>query len=242
MINKEDYLSQKSRLLNNRETLTKELESLIVEKTINGRLVPSHRLVPLNGEFYDIWDLPEDQSVFADISLGKTETVFQFSTPGAQKWLRHFSDRRENGHYGIDSIETMAYFTALDRKGPLDKNVTNPDTGNKHNLLVEYARRSRNLTPTEDIMPIFNQLLPKTHGIMITQEQMQYMYQELTGCTGPEAEQFRRDVAKKKTQKLEKAFPFFIEKAGAKIGEENAKALWEFFFAFSGYGFNFSHS
>jgi DNA polymerase III alpha subunit len=109
------------------------------ELVLNGRSVPAHRLVPKEGQFYDIWDLPEDQTVLKDISLGQTETVFQFSTPGAIKWLNHFSDRKANGNYGIDSINAMACFTALDRPGPLDVNVVNPDTGQSHNMLVEFV-------------------------------------------------------------------------------------------------------
>jgi hypothetical protein len=66
-------------------------------------------------------------------------------------------------------------------------------------------------------------LIPETHGVMVYQEQLQRMYQQLTGCSGPEAEEFRKNVAKKKKQKIEKAYLPFIESAGAKIGKENAE-------------------
>ncbi len=77
------------------------------DRTIDGKFVPAHHLVPmvtdLSGvtNFYDIWDLPEDQDVFAEVAQGKTETVFQFNTPGAIQWLQHFSHRRPNANYAI---------------------------------------------------------------------------------------------------------------------------------------------
>jgi DNA polymerase III alpha subunit len=54
-----------------------------------------------------------------------TETIFQFNTPGAKKWLRHFNYEKEDqpGHKAIDSIESLSAFTALDRPGPLDAYV-----------------------------------------------------------------------------------------------------------------------
>lgn len=213
--------------------------------TIDGLKVPGHRLVPFKGQLVDIWDLPEDQAVFEDVALGKTETVFQFNTSGAVKWLKNFNSRKPSGNYAIDSIEAMSAFTALDRPGPLDMFVRDPEDSSgekRHNLLVEYARRARGARPSPDILPVFDDLVPETYGVMVYQEQLQKIYQVLTGCSGSEAEEFRTDVAKKRPKKLEKAKGPFIEKATARLGEENARAAWEFFITWGQYGFNRSHS
>ena len=211
---------------------------------INGRLVPRHRLVPDgNGGFYDIWDLPEDQAVFREISEGKTETVFQFNTPGAIQWLRHFNHWKDEaaGHKAIDSIEAMSAFTALDRPGPLDAYVEGPD-GRQHNMLVEYARRARGEDACGSIDAL-SVLFPETYGVLTYQEQLQRAYRELTGCSGSEAEEFRTNVAKKKMDKVLKAYPAFIERASAKVGgEQVAKTIWETFVTWGQYGFNKSHS
>lgn len=214
------------------------------ELTVAGRRVPGHRLVPRDGQLVDIWDLPEDPGVLADVACGRTETVFQFNTPGAVQWLRHFGKQREDGSYPIDSIQAMAAFTALDRPGPLDILVIDPDGDGRtrHNMLVEYARRARGEKGSPDVLPIFDQLIPETYGVMVYQEQLQKIYQNLTGCTGAEAEEFRTNVAKKKKEKVDAAYPGFIEHAGAKIGTENAKAAWEFFRTWAQYGFNKSHA
>src|SRR4029077_18437478 len=72
--------------------------------------------------------------------------------------------------------------------------------------------------------------------------QLQKAYQELTGCTGAAAEEFRRNVAKKKKEKVDAAFPFFMENATPKIGEEDAHGAWEFLKTWAQYGFNRSHA
>ncbi len=224
--------------------------------TINGKYVPALRLLPKpdgridlkhdpNAQlFVDIWDLPEDQAVFSDVSQSKTETVFQFNTPGATQWLRHFSHQKDSGNFAIDSIEAMAAFTALDRPGPLDARVKTPDTEDgEHNMLVEYARRARGAKPSSSIFPVFDKLFPETHGVMVYQEQLQRLYQEVTGCTGAEAEEFRGNVAKKKKEKIIEAYPKFMTGATVSMGSKaNAEAVWGFINSWAAYGFNKSHA
>lgn len=218
------------------------------DRAINGLRVPGYRVVPIKTglkglyEYADIWDLPADQAVFADVACGRTETVFQFNTPGAIQWLQHFGNKKPSGNYAIDSIESMAAFTALDRPGPLDIDVSNPDGTGKHNMLVEYARRARGATPSPDVLAVFDQLIPETYGVMVYQEQLQKIYQVLTGCSGADAEEFRSNVAKKKKKLVEAAYTPFIEAASKQIGRESAEAAWQFFITWAKYGFNKSHA
>lgn len=195
--------------------------------------VPWVRVIPHNGKFYDVWDLPEDQAVFNDVATGRTETVFQFNTDSAKQWLKEFNFTKPNGHKLIDSIEAMSAFTALDRPGPLDAVVGG------RNMLQEYAARVRGDEAIESI-PLLQELLPETKGIMVYQEQLQKIYQHLTGCTGSEAEEFRSNVAKKKMEKVNKAYGFFFENASKKIGEHVAKQLWDTIVTWGQYGFNLS--
>lgn len=222
-----------------RERYSNDLpETMIVDR----KLVPRHRMVPHHGRVFDVWDLPEDQDVFADVACGRTETVFQFNTDGALKWLRHFARKRPDGRYAIDSVRSMAAFTALDRPGPLDISVRPPGGGAPHNMLVEYARRAAGDAPSPDVLEVFNQLVPETYGVMCYQEQLQRVYQQLTGCTGTEAEQFRTNVSKKYKEKVDAAFPAFLENASRQIGESNARAAWTFIQTWAQYGFNLSHA
>lgn len=207
-------------------------------------LVPRHQLVPHGMQLFDVWHLPDEDAVHREIVQGKTETVFQLSTPGAIGWLKYFQANRPDGRPAMSSLRDLAYFTSLDRPGPLDMFVKDPDGGGdqKHNMLVEYAHRVRGMRPSPDVLPVMERLFPETHGIMITQEQLQYAYQDLTGCTGTEAEGFRRLISKKKFEDVEKKFSFFHPLASQKIGKEEARQAWETMKVFGQYGFNLSHA
>jgi DNA-directed DNA polymerase III PolC len=253
-------------------TLVQESYGKAIEKdhVIDGKRVPGFRMVPFNGRLYDVWDLPVDdqlkgeafdrvvdwmhevidkdaesvdlQAVFRDIAEGKTETVFQLNTPSARQWLKQFNFWKSEPlkMKAIDSIEAVSAFTALDRPGPLDAEVKDA-SGKAHNMLVEYANRAKGLPPVGNI-PALDAALPETYGVMVYQEQLEAMYRELTGCSAAEAEEFRRNVAKKKMDKVKKVYPAFMERASAKIGAEQAQAVFDQMVTFGQYGFNRSHS
>lgn len=214
---------------------------------INGRKVPLIRTVPHKGGYVDIWDLPEDQPVFRSICEGDTETVFQFGTPGAIKWLRHFDhvrikkDASGEAHKALDSIEALAAFTALDRPGPLDAYVENPDTKSSHNMLVEYARRARGERPVGNF-PILDQLFPESYGVIVYQEQVQKTFHEIGGTTAIQANDFRIHVSKKQPTEIMKDKGIFMPGAVAKIGPEAAEQLWQSMETFGQYAFNKSHA
>lgn len=209
---------------------------------IDAELTPPHRILPFAGRDYDIWRLPKDQAVFRDICEGNTDSVFQYHTDVSKRGLLELNVWKDEskGEKLICSIEDLAIFTALGRPGPLDAFVTRPD-GGKHNMLVEYARRARGLSPTE-ATPFFDETIPETKGILVFQEQIQKIYQKITDCSGPEAEKFRRNIAKKKAAEVNKAYDDFISKATAKFGREMAEKIWGQMTTFSRYGFVKSHA
>lgn len=194
--------------------------------TINGKLVPGIRVVGLGDELYDIWDLPEDQAVFDDICRGKTESVFQFNTSGAKKWLKLFEKS------GLVSVEDLAAFTALDRPGPLDYKVAG-----RHNMMVEYANRANGKAPVGSL-PILDRLFPETYGIIVYQEQLQKAFQEIGETTGIQANSFREHIGKKKMELVYKDKELFMPKAIEKLGKEDAEKLWQSMETFGQYGFN----
>lgn len=202
-----------------------------------------HEVLPYKGKLYWIWALPDDQQVFHEICAGRTETVFQLNTHAAQKWLAEFNHWKDKskGLKSISSVMDIANFTALDRPGPLNAFVTDEESGEQHNMLQEYARRARGMKPIGNIQAL-DELLPETHGVLVMQEGLERVYQTLTGCSGAEATEFRSDIAKKKQAKVEAAYPKFMERAGAKIGKEQAQQVWDQIVTFGQYGFNASHS
>jgi DNA-directed DNA polymerase III PolC len=209
--------------------------------TIDGKRVPGFRLVPFRGRFYDIWDLPEDTAVFNEIAESKTETVFQLNTNSARQWLRQFNHEIGEGQKAINSVEAISAFTALDRPGPLDAKVTDTVSGREHNMLVEYANRAKGMPKIGSIAAL-DKALPETFGVIVYQEQLERIYREITGGTAAEAEEFRRNVAKKKMDKVLKAYPAFVERATQTLGPTQAQAVWDQLVTFGQYGFNKSHS
>jgi hypothetical protein len=212
---------------------------------IDGKRVPVIRVVPHRGRLLDVWDLPEDQGVFRDICEGKTESVFQFSTPGAVKWLKHFDRVRcvdPDGaiHKALDSIEALAAFTALDRPGPLNAYVKGAG-GDEHNMLVEFARRARGEAPIGSF-PILDKLFPETYGVLVYQEQVQKAFHEIGGTTAIQANDFRIHVSKKQPMEIIKDRDIFMPGAIQKIGKEAAEQLFQSMETFGAYGFNKSHA
>lgn len=234
-VNSLNDISECIKLIQNRSGKNLEDYSIISNKKI-----PRARIVIHNGELLDIWDLPEKQDIFKEIASGKTETVFQFNTAAAQKWLRYFNEDRPNGNKVLDSIKEMAIFTALDRPGPLDAYVEAPD-GSRHNMLVEYVSRALGKEKSKTL-DVFDGLIPETNDLLCFQESVQSIYQHFTGCTLTEAETFRYNVGKKYKEKILKAYSYFMEKAGNKVGKEKAQKIWDAIVTFSEYGFNKSHA
>jgi DNA polymerase III alpha subunit len=192
---------------------------------IDGLKVQMFRVIPHEGKLYDIYDLPYSKEVFLEISEGKTETVFQLNTSSARKWLKEFDYYRPDTDVKlINGLDDVGIFTALDRPGPLDAKMRSSD-GDEINMLQEYARRVRGIQNPEAIK-IMEELLPETFGVMVTQEQLQRLYQNLTGCNGIEANTFRDKIGKKKMEEVMAMKPYFIKNAEPKIGLANAEAVW----------------
>jgi DNA polymerase III alpha subunit len=202
---------------------------------VDGKKVPAIRLVPFNGSRFDVWDLPEDSAVYKDICEGKVETVFQFDAGAARQGLRNFEPR--NGEPPLKCIEDLAAFTALDRPGPLDAFVTT-DAGEKHNMLVEFARRSKGQKAV-GALDVLDELIPETRSIIIYQEQCQSIFQQVGKTTALEANSFRYRFSKKKMVEVDKNDrPVFMRGAVETIGKEAAEKLWNMLYTFAGYSFN----
>lgn len=216
---------------------------------LGGKFVPHIRCVPHKDAYHDIWDLPEDQAVFREICEGKTESVFQFNTPGARGYLKECFDAvrltEPDGtvHKGLDSIEALSAFTALDRPGGLDVFVENRQ-GEQHNMLVEYAERAKGNVPNgdSDLIPILMEMLPETFGVIVYQEQLTRIFQTLGQTSGAEADEFRIHVSKKQMAKVIKDRAVFDRGAIPRLGEATAGKLWTMLEAWARYGFNKSHA
>jgi hypothetical protein len=103
------------------------------------------------------------------------------------------------------SVEDCAVVTSLVRPGPLE--FIDERTG--RNMAQEYVERRHGRSKGE--IPILDELLPETYGVMVFQEQSTKMTKELTGWDDEKAEDVRIAVGKKKLRMIEELKPQFIE-------------------------------
>jgi DNA polymerase III alpha subunit len=205
-------------------------------KTKNG-LTEKIKAVPFRGEYFDIFDLPEEKEVFQKICNLDISSVFQLDTPSSKTWLAFF---KEGDKTGINSIEDLSSFIALNRPGPLEGMVKDSN-GQEHNILVEFARRSLGHKKIGSI-PALEEIAKKTKGLLIYQETITEVFKVLGKTTGAKAEEFRRDISKKKAGKIVAWRKLFIEGATTEVGAEQAEEIWNLLVKFLSYGFNRSHS
>lgn len=182
-----------------------------------------------NGEDIYIWDLNEESSVFDMLAEGKTETVFQLNTSSVTPFVQSMMPR---------SVEDCAVVTSLVRPGPLE--FIDEKTG--RNMAEEYVERRQGRSKGE--MPILDDLLPETYGIMVYQEQITKVTKELTGWNDEKAEDVRIAVGKKQAKMIDELRPQFIESAAktGKVNAETAEIVWSMIEKFGRYGFNKSHA
>ncbi len=178
-----------------------------------------------NGDELYIWDLPEEKEVFDMLTEGKTETVFQLHTTSVTPYVKKMMPK---------SIEDCAVVTSLVRPGPLE--FIDERTG--RNMAQEYIERGNGRSKGE--IPILDELLPETYGVMVFQEQITKMTKELTGWDDEKAEDVRIAVGKKKLKMIEELRPQFIKASAStgRVDEETAAIIWAMIEKFGRYGFN----
>jgi DNA-directed DNA polymerase III PolC len=193
-----------------------------------GYQIESGHFFHKGSELY-IWDLPEEQEVFNMLGEGKTETVFQLNTTSVTPYVMDMKPR---------SVEDCAVVTSLVRPGPLE--FIDERTG--RNMAQEYVERRHGRSKGE--IPILDELLPETYGVMVYQEQITKMTKELTGWNDEKAEDVRIAVGKKKLRMIEELKPQFIEASAAtgRVNAETAATIWAMIERFGRYGFNKSHA
>jgi len=180
-----------------------------------------------NGEVVFIWDLPEDPEVFAMLSRGETETVFQLNTTSVTPFVKAIKP---------ESIIDCATITSLVRPGPLD--FVDESTG--RNMVEEFVQRKNGHSKSD--IPILEELLPETYGILVYQEQVTKIARELGKMNVIDSENVRIAMGKKQVKLLDSLKPQFIAGARETVGDEVAEKIWSMMATFARYGFNKSHA
>jgi DNA polymerase-3 subunit alpha len=181
------------------------------------------KLIKLNHNIdidIDAVDL-NDKATYETFQRGETNGIFQFESPGMQKYLKELKP---------DKFEDLIAMNALYRPGPLA-------------YIPEYIERKHGRKPVEYDLADMEEYLADTYGITVYQEQVMLLSQKLADFTKGDADVLRKAMGKKDRKTLDKLKPMFIEKASAKgYPSEKLEKIWTDWEAFAAYAFNKSHS
>lgn len=170
----------------------------------------------------DIDHIPlDDELAYKLFSEGRTIAVFQFESPGMQKYLRELQP---------NVITDLIAMNALYRPGPIA-------------YIPSFIRRKKGEEPVTYDLPEMEPYLKDTYGVTVYQEQVMLLSRALANFTRGESDNLRKAMGKKKIDIVEKMEKQFIE--GGKANghpEDKLKKIYTDWRAFASYAFNKSHA
>ena len=187
----------------------------IIQDTVS--MVKKNRSIEL-----DMGHIPlDDKETFDLLGKGMTTTVFQFESPGMQKYLRELKPTR---------IFDLIAMNALYRPGPIDQ-------------IPHFIARKNGQEEIDCYHPDLEQVLGETYGVIVYQEQVMKLAQILGGYSLGGADNIRRIMAKKMPEKMAKLEPEFFRKCEEKgYDHDMIQKVWNAVLPFCGYAFNKSHA
>jgi len=174
------------------------------------------------GDVIDIYNLPlDDAKVFEMLARGETMGVFQLSSSGMTRWLKELKPTN------IDDIMAMV---ALYRPGPMD-------------FIPEYIKRKHHPETVDYPHPALEDILKKSLGLLIYQDDVMLTAIELAKYDWLEADKFRKAMGKKIPELMvEQEKKFKDGCVSNKIDKSIANDLWERIKPFATYAFNKAHA
>ena len=175
-----------------------------------------------HGIVIDPEELPlDDVKTYELFQRGETVGVFQYESPGMQKYLRELKPTE---------FSDLIAMNALYRPGPLE-------------YIPSFIRRKHGEEEITYDLEGMDEYLEETYGITVYQEQVMLLSQKLAGFTKGEADMLRKAMGKKIFSLLEQMKPKFISQ-GMERGhkEKMLEKVWKDWEAFASYAFNKSHS
>jgi len=160
----------------------------------------------------------------------ETRGIFQFDGEGMRKLIKAG---------GVDRFEDLVAYSSLFRPGPLGMKMHE-----------RYVERKRGREEWEgDIPECMRDVLFKTYGILVYQEQVMKILNVVGDIPLIHCEKIRKAISKKKTAEFMKYKQIFLESGSKKTGwpidsddEKNMNRLFDLLASFSAYGFNRSHA
>lgn len=163
----------------------------------------------------------DDQKTFDIISHGDTGSIFQLEGDGITNACKGMIP---------DRFEDIIALIALYRPGPMEQ-------------LGSYFDRKHGKERVEYAHPALHNILERSYGLIVYQEQVMGIVRELGGYSAGEADMFRKAIGKKLVPLIRENIDAFIERAvGLGHDREVIKAIGDQIFYFGRYGFNLGHA
>ncbi len=176
----------------------------------------------LYGKEIDIENIPwNDKKTFEILARGETTGLFQLNGTGMTKFLMELKPT---------SIHDINAMVALYRPGPME-------------FIPEYIKRKHNPDLVEYPHESLKEILKKSYGLLIYQEDVMMTAIKLAGYSWLEADKFRKAMGKKIPELMKEQEERFKEGCiNNNIPKKTAFDLWERIKPFALYAFNKSHS
>ena len=178
-------------------------------------------------------DIPlDDHEVYAMISEGETDGVFQLESGGMRSFLSNMKPQ---------NFEDIIAAISLYRPGPMDS-------------IPRYISGKHNPDTIKYLHPKLKPILDVTYGCMVYQEQVMQIVRDLAGYSYGRSDLVRRAMSKKKHDVMAKEREYFIHGMVENgkvtvpgcvrngIPAETASQLFDEMTAFASYAFNKSHA
>ncbi len=174
----------------------------------------------------------DDAKVFAMLSEGNTEAVFQLESGGMTSFMKELRP---------ESLEDVIAGISLYRPGPMEQ-------------IPRYVQAKHDPSKIRYDHPLLEPILNVTYGCIVYQEQVMQIVRDLAGFSMGQSDNVRRAMSKKKPSELAKYKNLFLhggsdEKGNSVPGAiargvdlEIAEKIFEDVMAFAGYAFNKSHA
>ena len=181
------------------------------------KLVKYRNNIDLNPDEFPIDDL----KTYALFQRGETVGIFQYESPGMQKYLKELKPT---------VFPDLIAMNALYRPGPIA-------------YIPSFVKRKNGEEEIIYDLEACEDLLKDTYGITVYQEQVMLLSQKLANFSKGDADVLRKAMGKKLIDVLAKMKPKFISQAMENgHPQDKLEKIWKDWEAFAEYAFNKSHS
>ncbi len=177
----------------------------------------------IHGDEIDITTLPfDDQPTFEMLAKGETVGVFQLSGSGMTRYLKELQPT---------TIFDIMAMVALFRPGPMES-------------IPEYIDRKHGRKPVTVPEPRLEEVMDKSFGVMVYQDDVMATAMKLAGYSWLEADKLRKAMGKKIPEEMAKQKIKFFDgcQEYGKLSKEKTAEIWGLMEPFALYGFNKAHA